>query len=506
MSQLPAFEYSRLRSWYLATLRKRIVDLLQSGALTPAQRILADREAVYKLVADASEQPQKIAAQQPGFLSSKNRALMSAIPLLLHLPVIVALVFFCRQSIAAEIWCVLCLVIVVEALGISVVMAKLNERRLTSVQSCIANKIAKYSLSTGGRAADWESLVETLCDLLLQTTEREHAIADYALDFFCALDLSGRFVAASPSSSEFFGLAPAEILDKNFSDFVFVDDRQQVEKTIRAISKSSGPIPFESRVKHLNGSLVDVVWHAEWSRQESACFCIGKNVSAQRQLERTKQEFISMVGHDLKTPITSIDCTLELLSEGTVGGQDTLVSNARGSVANLLKLIDQLLELERMEDGKYPVKKQPENLESVFNAAVGSISTYAQREKISVIVMPCDFMVNVDAEKIQQVLINLLGNAIKFSPSAGSITVAANKKDETEVLVSVTDQGRGIAPENQEKIFDRFQQITSSDRKHGSGLGLSICRAIVQSHSGTIGVESAEGKGSRFWFTLPLSS
>lgn len=510
----PSFDYSRLRSWYLATLRKRIIDKIESGAFTPSARISADRDAVYRLVAGASGPDQSAAVQLPQPADRGTSGLWRIMPLLYHLPVIIALLML-RETMVAGVYWTLLLVTILQALILSIAVNKRHEQWARQNKDYIKSRLdqAFSTESLGPRFehsaelnTTLESTVKNLCDLLLQTSEREHAIADYALDFFCAIDSQGKILAASPSSTEYFGLTPGELQGMDFRDFVYGADQERTSRTLSALAKASGAIPFESRIKHGNGTIVDVAWHAEWSKQEAACFCIGKNVSNQRRLERTRQEFISMVGHDLKTPITAIDCTLELLADGDLNGQETLVANARGSIADLLKLINQLLELERMEDGKFPIEKEKTGLLSILNRSVGAVASYAQREGLEITVMPTDLSVNVDAEKVQQVIINLVGNAIKFSPSNSCIAITVEVKDGSEALVSITDSGPGIARAHQESIFERFQQISPDERHQGSGLGLSISRAIVQAHGGAIGVDSVEGKGSTFWFTLPLAS
>ncbi len=512
-----SFDYGRLRSWYLATLRKRIVDLIESGALTPSARISADREAMYKLIADASVKDQATVHQEAAALPTSGKTLLIALivlPFLCQIPIAFVLIGWREAMPAGAWWSLMCMTIIGSLLSTFALVSLYEqlagriERYIQSRLSCLfaaGSLVPRYERPGSLRLGALDEMVKFLCDLVLQEAEREHAIADYALDFFCALDPQGRFCAASPSSSEYFGLSPAELQGKHFCDFVYGADFEKTIRTIAAISKASGAIPFETRIKHQNGAIIDVAWHAEWSRNEAACFCIGKNISSQRRLERTKQEFISMVGHDLKTPITSIDCTLELLADGATDGHQLLVENARGSIADLLRLINQILELERMEDGQMPITKQKTELSSVLNRSVGSVASYAQREELEITVAATDLSVSADAEKLQQVVINLLANAIKFSPKNSSISISVVMQEGSKALVSISDEGPGIPIEYHETIFERFQQVSARDRSYGSGLGLSISRAIIQAHGGTIGVDSEPGKGSTFWFTVPLT-
>jgi signal transduction histidine kinase len=218
-----------------------------------------------------------------------------------------------------------------------------------------------------------------------------------------------------------------------------------------------------------------------------------------------------MLSHDLRTPLTSVLMSLELLSHPSFHlaeeGQGYL-TQAERSLQLCVALINELLEIERYEAGMLHIELAPVNLRSLAQAAIDSLRSIAQSKDIQISLTAdldsAERLVKMDGEKISRVFINLLANAIKFSAVGAKIVVKV-EYESTIVRAKVIDRGRGIPANQLDKVFDRFQQVQSSDGQSGagSGLGLAICRAIIEAHQGKIGVYSEVGKGSTFWFELP---
>ena len=169
----------------------------------------------------------------------------------------------------------------------------------------------------------------------------------------------------------------------------------------------------------------------------------------------------------------------------------------------LIRLINDLLDIEKMETGKLDMTFANTDLYSIFDKSIGSIADFAASRQVEVSVEPTKLSVQADADRLVQVMVNLLSNAIKFSPSESTVKITACRDDQW-VEISVSDQGRGIPIEHLKTIFERFQQVKSSEAQteSGSGLGLTICKSIIEQHGGAIGVESELGKGSSFWFKV----
>jgi signal transduction histidine kinase len=229
---------------------------------------------------------------------------------------------------------------------------------------------------------------------------------------------------------------------------------------------------------------------------------------------RTKDQFLSNISHELRTPLNSIIGFTDLLLTQDLGGPplsdqqrdflDTVARNGR----HLLELINELLDLQRIAAGRMELRPEAVEVGALIAEAAGSVQAQAQQRRHDLVVTPPPngLQVHADRVRVRQVLLNLLSNAIKFTPDGGRITVAAGPVNGgSAVRVAVTDTGIGIAPEDQARLFQEFVQLdaSASRRYEGTGLGLALSKRLVELHGGAMGVESATGKGSTFWFTLP---
>lgn len=233
------------------------------------------------------------------------------------------------------------------------------------------------------------------------------------------------------------------------------------------------------------------------------------DVTERHEVERLKQEFISMVSHELRSPLNSVLGFLEMLPEGIYGDLNTTgqekVTVAERNVNRLIRLINDLLEIDRTEAGRLSMEIEDIPIKPLIDRSVDAVKALADKENITITVSDSDTIVTADGDRIVQVIVNLLSNAIKYSPNGGNIEVTTTTQQEW-LEVRVKDEGRGIPEQYKALIFEKFQQVNSSDwrQKGGTGLGLAISKAIVDQLNGSIGVESEEGKGSTFWFRLPL--
>ncbi len=227
-----------------------------------------------------------------------------------------------------------------------------------------------------------------------------------------------------------------------------------------------------------------------------------------KQLEQRKREFVSMVSHDLRSPLMSVEMTLGLFNEGLLGEVNETglkrLKAAQNNIGRLMSLIRELIDVEAMETGNLNLERTNCCIDDIFQYSFQSIQSLAENKDIEIKFQESNLYVNADADRIVQVITNLCSNAIKFSPEKTTITLQAIEHGEV-TKVSVIDQGRGIPEALQPTIFDRFKQVERADRteKQGSGLGLAICKSIVEAHGGSIGLISNENEGTEFWFTLP---
>lgn len=229
-----------------------------------------------------------------------------------------------------------------------------------------------------------------------------------------------------------------------------------------------------------------------------------------KRLDSAKSEFLSIASHELRTPMTSIKGSLALLASGVVGQLDVgslrLIKIAEGETDRLIRLINDLLDLAKIESGGLPLHLNWVQWDEFCSKTLDGLAGLAHRAEVRLeLVSVPSIEVNIDRDRLQQVLTNLVSNAIKFSPKGGSVRVTLSRAKTGELVVSVTDSGPGIKPEDRDMIFEKFRQGTSASNPlvKGTGLGLAIAKALVAEHGGGIGVESTVGVGSTFWFSLP---
>jgi signal transduction histidine kinase/CheY-like chemotaxis protein len=234
------------------------------------------------------------------------------------------------------------------------------------------------------------------------------------------------------------------------------------------------------------------------------------------QLDALKNEFVSTVSHELRTPLTSIRGALGLLSSGLIGDVDEKAQNllriALTNTDRLIRLINDILDIERMESGRAPLQIRRCSLRDLCQQAVETMTSMADINSVHLELIsslghdnaPEPLFFDGDSDRILQVLTNLLSNAIKFSPANSTVCLHTEATSDS-ILLKVSDEGRGIPSDKLDSIFDRFQQVEPADARHkgGTGLGLSICRSIVQQHSGSIWAQRNTGPGTTFYVMFP---
>lgn len=231
-------------------------------------------------------------------------------------------------------------------------------------------------------------------------------------------------------------------------------------------------------------------------------------LTAEQQL---KQQLLAIASHELRSPLTSIFTTLNMLSAGAMGElpDKTIERVAKAEVATerLISLINDILDIEKMEAGKFVLSVETVSLQEVVTRSIECIQPIASTKGVTVENLVCDEKILADPEKLSQALVNLLSNSIKFSLKNQTVRVTSNAEPQSDTItVSITDQGQGIPAELQSRIFERFESSKDEGRNAtGTGLGLPVSKAIIEQHGGMIGFDSEENKGSRFWISIPCA-
>ncbi len=322
----------------------------------------------------------------------------------------------------------------------------------------------------------------------------------------------GTILSVNPAVTRTTGYSAQEMIGRNWWRIFYPgEDFRQVERLRRDFSNTP-LINYEMALTTKAGVKRVISWNIVNRFGPSGEFLevisIGADVTERREVERMKDEFLSLISHELRTPLTSIRMSLTMLAEGTLGplldkGQ-RMVQIAVASTDRLVRLINDLLDIERLQSGRLQMTIQPCDVRALLQQAAEAMQAMAQTAGVTLSVAPVRASVPADSFRILQVLNNLLNNAIKFSPAGSTVWLSAAQEGD-RVLIQVKDQGRGIPPDKLESIFERFQQVDASDarEKGGAGLGLPICRGIVEQHGGRIWAASTLGESSTFFVALP---
>lgn len=351
-----------------------------------------------------------------------------------------------------------------------------------------------------------------LADSLARAKEKEKSIIEHSADVICSLDSDGKVITANPASKRVLGYSEEMILGLNLRSILVNDDIESFNRILSDAKTTKTEMEFESRINQKNGDsigIIDVLWSIHWVDSERSFFCVGHDITQRKELERIKQQFMAMISHDLRTPLTTISNYLELLSAGILGELTDkgkhLLTIGEQNVSHMLSLINDLLDLEKADFGGLKLDCSAQKVNELIEQAVKSITNLAVGKNVEIMVDSTELSVLADNKRILQVLTNLLNNAIKFSPKNSKIVLAARQVNNM-ACISISDEGRGIPDDMKLAIFERFRQVRSTDSTElvGSGLGLAICKAIVELHGGKIQVEDSPSGGSTFSFSLPL--
>jgi len=344
--------------------------------------------------------------------------------------------------------------------------------------------------------------------ILRENEARMRAILENMLVGVFVSDENGLIEIVNPRTEEMFGYSVQELTGKPLSEFLVSSPKSSM-----AVLENTKHHISELDARRQNGEVFPIeITTSEFDTVDGRRLLTNVlDVTERREVERVRREFVAIVSHDLRTPLSGIVGGLNLLSEGVCGElparAQEIVRIADRSASRLMSLINDLLDIEKLEAGMMNIEAVPADIRELILSAVSDIETLADKSEIEIVIEAPTQIALADKDRIIRVLINLLANAIKFSPPSSQIIVSSMAKNDY-VEVSITDSGRGIPEHFRHLLFQKFQQSDGADstKKGGTGLGLAICKAIVEQHRGSIGVDSTEGKGSRFWFRLPAAT
>ncbi|MBP9094598.1 PAS domain S-box protein [bacterium] len=404
------------------------------------------------------------------------------------------------------------LIDVAMALGLCFYFSKQTGSRLKTLmhnaRSLVIGKPIVGRLTGNDELVELQRTLIQMADSLAQARQKERAILDNAGDVICSLDASCSIVTTNNAAQKLWGFSEDDLLGRRLAELIEPADWEITRQKIAEIKKTGKAQDIENSVATASGAALAMLWNVNWSEAEKSYFCVAHDITARRQLERLKLEFMSMITHDIRSPINSVQAFLSMLAEKFYGDLNekgmTRLKSLEESVNLVSRLISDLLDLEKAESGMLVLEPIDAVSTQIIASSIDVVRSMAERKQVTVKQVGVEFDLVVDQNRMIQVLVNLIANAIKFSPAGAVVTVQCSEVDKEAVFV-VTDQGPGIKPEYHARIFDRFEQIVSRGKSSaGSGLGLAIAKAIVEQHKGHIVLESDGEHGSTFIVRLPI--
>jgi PAS domain S-box-containing protein len=340
------------------------------------------------------------------------------------------------------------------------------------------------------------------------------------IDALMTTDAAGIITDVNRQMEALTGCTRDELIGAPFKNYF--TDPERAAAGIKLVLREKKVTNYELTARARDGKMTVVSYNAttfyDRDRTLQGVFAAARDITERKhivaeqtverleEVEQLKKGFLSTVSHELRTPLTSIRGSLGLLASGAAGPLSDhvveVVALAERNAIRLMALIEDILDLERLETGKLELHIAHVPIASILRRAMESLASFGA-QGVTVEAPTVSSSIHGDADRIVQVLVNLLSNAVKFSPPGGVVTIAVTA-DAQWTEFRVIDHGRGVPAVHRRAIFERFRQVDPSDarEKGGAGLGLAICKSIVEQHGGSIGVESEEGAGSAFWFRL----
>lgn len=362
----------------------------------------------------------------------------------------------------------------------------------------------------------FNQMAEQLQDTVARLEEEHDRLAnvlEHMADGVLITDGEGRVRLTNPAALRLLAVSREDVVGRSFVEAT--RDHRLIElweKCCKSAQKR-----FESVELRIHGRFLQAIVTPLEQAEPGACLIILQDLTQVRRAEAARRDLISNVSHELRTPLASLKALVETLRDSALEDPPAarrFLDRMESEVDALAQMVQELLELSRIESGQVPMRTQPESLADIVLPAVERLRPQAERAGLKMEVeLPAELpRVQADRERTQQVVTNLVHNAIKFTPPGGMIHVRAYREGDRErfleaskefVVVEVRDTGIGISAEDLPRIFERFYRADRARSGGGTGLGLAIAKHIVQAHGGCIWAESTEGQGSTFRFTLP---
>jgi PAS domain S-box-containing protein len=351
--------------------------------------------------------------------------------------------------------------------------------------------------------------VEEARSLAIEEKEKTLAIINNFADGLLVLDKENKVSLINPQAEKFFNTKSNQVVGMLFSDLIKIPNfKPLIDLLGKELKKVFREELIISEDLILEVSTVPIMREKE----KTGTLIILHDITREKIVERLKTEFVSLSAHQLRTPLSAIKWSLKMLLDGDLGEitkeQKDLIQKTYEANEKMIDLINDLLDVTRIEEGRYLYKTELAEIEKVIESVVDSLKEFAKRKEIELkFEKPEEKLpkIKLDKEKIGLAIQNLIENAITYTLPGGRVTVSL-KRVKKEVEISVSDTGIGIPKDQQKRVFSKFFRGSNAMRMEtrGTGLGLYITKNIIEAHGGEIWFESEEGKGTTFHFTLPI--
>jgi PAS domain S-box-containing protein len=348
-----------------------------------------------------------------------------------------------------------------------------------------------------------------LFESLQSANRRYRELFDDSIDPIFITDMEGEILEANRQASGITGFQPVELIGRSLFDLQNRDKSVIMEE--QAHLSAGMAISFESSMVLRNGSMMPVIVHIRRENIDGTEMMqwLFRDISERKELDRLRDDLAAMIYHDLRSPLANVISSLDIMLASQPDpstSANSLIQIAYRSAERMQRLISALLDISRLEAGQSILKQKITEARLIINEAIDIVKPNldSKQQVVSVVLPEESIFLYIDVDMLRRVIINLVENANKFTPTGGAIQLGCLQNDD-HVELWVRDSGPGIPKEGMKTIFDKYVRLQTTNVPKGLGLGLAFCRLAVEAHGGKIWVESAQGRGSRFVMTLPLA-
>lgn len=390
-------------------------------------------------------------------------------------------------------------------------------KRLQLIESN-AEKVAMQqelpaALSGGDEIDELDRTLHAAAQFVKSVHQKEFAVLNKSVDVLCSIDTRFKIISIGESVEKSWFYRVDDVLGRSIFTLLPEPDAVRIRKILSESTEAAFEHDFESEFRCGDGETREFAWKVRWNPKESSYFCVLRDISERKKIERAKQRLLAIASHDLRTPLMSVSANLSSLAAGRFGELDgnlqAALTESEQNLDKLMDLIQSLLDLERMESTGANLEMGCVSAMDVALQAISAVEPVARAANINIVSPSRDEAILADERRLTQILTNLLHNSLNRSKADQTVTVVVASNGPL-VRIYVLDEGATISPDEQDLIFEKYFQSHSEDQRRDrrASLNLALAKVLTEAQNGVIGVTSEPGKGSQFYvqfakFVLP---